>query len=447
MHWILKKIYHKDTVFVLIFLTIIASIYAFMSVHIHNKFMTFGLDLGTFDEAIWKISVFRFPYSSSGCNWLIEDHFQMIFYLLAPLFWIWDNVRILLIAQSFVMVFTGLPLYILTKKVTGNKIFSFSIVFSYLFFIGTQFAILNEFHQITFAPIFLAILYLALENKNWKIYVYSLFFLFIIKEDVSLLIGSIGLGLIFRKGYRKVGLITALLGITFFFFLVYIFMPAISVKGVYDHFHFGEAGNNPQEIILNSVTKPDFFIRSMVYPEVKIRTWFTSLYNFGFLPIFSPIFLVIPILEDFTTRFIYAGPQYTKWGLVNHHAATGAILLAISSIYGANRISNKFKKKARDKVFMILGLGLITLTCISDIVFHGPINSLVKPQFYIKETWMADNEEVLKQIPKNPDISVSAQNNLIPHITHRESAYRIPFGLNSEYMFFDLHDGPTNMHH
>ncbi len=396
--------------------------------------MTFALDLGTFDESIWKISAFRFPYSSSGCNWLIEDHFQLIFYLLAPLFWIWDNVRILLIAQSFAMVAASFPLYILSKKITGNKIFSFGIVFSYLFFIGTQFAILNEFHQITFAPVFIATLFLALENKNWKWYLYSLFFLFIIKEDVSLLIGGIGLGLLFRKGYRKLGLATAIIGISFFFFLVYIFMPFIAIKGVYGHFHFGAAGKNPEEVIKNIIIRPDFFLKSMIYPDAKIRTWFISFFTYGFQPIFAPVFILIPLLEDFATRFIYAGPQYTKWGLVNHHAATSAILLAITSIYAVKKITTRFS---------LIGVILITTTIVSDIVFHGPINSLLKTQFYQKEQWMLDNEEVLKRIPKDPNISVTAQNNLVPHITHRESAYRIPYGLNSQYMFFDLHDGPN----
>jgi len=449
---IARRIYHtlvsidqtkRDIRLIIIFLTFISILYSFISISLHNKFMTFGLDLGYFDEVIWKISAFRFPYSSTGCIWVLEDHFQLILYFLAPLFWIWDNVRFLLIAQSFVMIFAGLPLYILSKKITGSRVFSFGIIFSYVLFIGIQFSILNEFHQIAFAPIFIAILYLSLEKKNWKWFVYSLFFLFIIKEDISLLIGAIGFGLIFRKGYRKLGLITFIFGTFFFFFLVYAFMPQISVKGVYDHFQFGSAGENPQEIIIHSITDPLFFINSMVSPVIKLDTIFKSLFTYAFLPLFSPLFMLIPLFEDFATRFIYAGPQYTKWALVNHHAATGAMLLAISSIYGGSRLINRFNQKYKKNLFIILGILLISLALIGDFIFHGPINSILKPQFYQKEQWMIDNEEVLKHIPQNPDISVAAQNNLLPHITHRESAYRLPYGLNSLYIFVDLHDGPN----
>lgn len=47
--------------------------------------MTFGLDLGYFDEAIWKISKGKFPYSGVGCIWLLEDHFQLILFFLSTI--------------------------------------------------------------------------------------------------------------------------------------------------------------------------------------------------------------------------------------------------------------------------------------------------------------------------------------------------------------------------
>lgn len=445
----LEKLYHtlhridksNNRWIIILFLTVVSLLYAFMSVHIHNKFMTFGLDLGTFDEAIWKISRFQFPYSSSGCNWLLEDHFQIIFYFLAPLYWIWSDVRIILIAQSIAMVFAGYFIYEVGKKITKSTVFSFGVVFSYLFFIGTQFSILNEVHQITFAPIFLSLLYLSLEQKNWKRVLFCLFFLFIIKEDVALLIGAIGLGMLFKKGYRRAGLLVAIFGIGFFFFLVHFFMPFISIKGVYDHFHFGDAGNTPVEIVRHIIQRPDFFFHSMIYPAVKIRTWFISFFTFGFLPLLSPLYLLIPLLEDFTTRFIYAGPQYTMWGLVNHHAATGAILLAVSSIFSISKLLKRVKEKTKQKILIYTGISLLCVSTISNFIFHGPINSLLKPQFYHKDQWMLDNEKIVQLTPKNA--SIAAQNNLLPHLTHRESAYRVPYGLNSEYMVFDLHNGPN----
>lgn len=426
----------------IIFLFLVSSIYAFVSITVHNKFMTFGLDLGNFDEIIWKLSKFKFPYSGVGCNWMMEDHFQFILLLFVPLYWIWSDARMLLISQSFIMVFAGLPLYVIGKKITHHSIFSFSVVFAYLFFIGTQFAILNEFHQITVAPFFIALVYIAILIKSIRLFIYSILALFIIKEDVSLLIASIGFGLLFLKGFKKIGMFTFIAGISFFFFLIYIFMPAISVKGIYDHLHFGPSGGTPIQIISNFIFHPIDMVGILITPSVKLQTLYKSLSSFIFLPIFAPLYILIPLLQDFLIRFIYAGPQYTKWDLVNHHAAVSSMLLAIASVTGGNAISKIISRFVKSrKTLSFIGIFLIGNILLADILFHGPLNSLLKKQFYFQEEWIKDNYDMISKVPK--DASVAAQNNLLAHLTHRENIYRIPYGLNSEYMVIDLHDGPN----
>lgn len=372
---------------------------------------------------------------------MLEDHFQLILILFAPLYWLWDNVRVLLISQSFIMVFASYTLYLLAKKITESAIFSFAICFSYLFFIGTQFAILNEFHQVTVAPLFIALLYYALARKNLRLYFYTVLGLLITKEDMSLLIASIGFGLLFSKNYKKIGLITFLSGVSSFFFLVYFYMPLISFKGVYDHFHFGAIGASPLEIISNIFKNPLLFFKSLVIPIIKLRTLFISFFTFAFLPIFAPLVYLLPLIQDISVRFIYAGPQYTKWELVNHHAATGAMLLAIAAIYGTKLIKNKFLLFNRPFNYSYFAILLILSTTIANIHFHGPINSIFKGQFYKHPQWVKDNDKVISSVPIKA--SVAAQNNLVPHLTHRDSIYRLPFGLNSEYMVFDLADGPN----
>lgn len=335
------------------------------------------------------------------------------------------------------------PLYMLARSATNHRFFSFTLVLSYLFFIGTQFAILNEFHQITFAPLFIILLYYALHMNNPKLYWFSILALLITKEDLSLLVGAIGIGLLFFKQYKKLGLATAILGLCMFFFLIYIFMPAISFKGVYDHFHFGPIGKTPLEIIFNLMKNPGLFAYTMINPHIKLQTLFRSFFTFSLLPLFAPLPYLIPLIEDFSDRFIYSGPQYTKWGLVNHHAATGAMLLAITSVYAVLKLSKLFKTSESKKRFYILvGIILISTTTLNNLVFHGPINSLFKRQFYEEEKWVIDNREVIAQVPKS--VSVAAQNNLLPHMTHRDDIYRLPFGLNSEYMVVDLHNGAND---
>ncbi len=448
---LVKMIAHRFEWWILFgFLISVAAVYSFMSAHLHNRFMTFGLDLGYFDEAIWKISQGKFPYSGIGCIWLLEDHMQLILYLFAPLYWVWDDVRVILIAQAAAMVFAGLPLYLLSRTVTKSRLFSFSVVFSYLFFIGTQFAILNEFHQVTVAPLFIALGYLALERKNIGAYAFSITGLLIIKEDLALLVVAMGIGLLFRSGYRRLGVLTCLAGFISFFLVVYVLMPAISYKGVYAHFTHvdsGGTGFTPGILLERIQNDPLHVFRSLVFPAVKVETIIRSLGTFGFLPLLSPLFIAVPVLEDFVTRFLYSGPQVTKWALVNHHAATSAILLAIATAYAARNMMYRLPLKGRAyairpyNLYLVLAVFLVCATGTADVLGHGPIHSLLKGQFYEEEQWMRDARDLIRQVPSGG--SVAAQNSLLPHLSHRDSIYRVPYGLNSEYMAFDLHDGPN----
>lgn len=400
--------------------------------------MTFGLDLGYFDEAIWKISQGKFPYSGVGCIWLLEDHFQPILYLIAPLYRIWPNVRLLLIIQSLMMVLAAVPLYLTARIISRNLLFSLAVSAAYLFFIGTQFSILNEFHQVTLAPLFLSLAFYFLTLKNIRGFILSSLVLFFIKEDLSLLVSALGFGLLLGTKYKKAGILLISSGAVFFFALIYLILPKLSVLGVYSHLDFGAIGRTPLDIVGKMIGNPLLIFSVFFDSTVKLRTIFLSLYNFSFLPVFSGPFYLIVLFEDFFTRFIYYGPQTTKWALVNHHSAVSAIVLPFASIFGARWIIGRFKGKLNYGLFTGL---LIFTTATQMVIVHAPVFSIFKSDFYKTYAWMEDNRKVMKLIP--PTASLAANNSLLPHLTQRDDIYRLPFGQNSQYIMVDLEDGPN----
>src|SRR3990167_290836 len=113
-----KLTFSKTDVLVIATVIIFSIIYALMSIVKHNSFQTFGWDLAVFDHGIWQWAHFKIPYSSfHDLPWL-ADHFHLILITLAPFYWIWSDVRVLLIVQAFLVSFGALPLYYLSKKVT-----------------------------------------------------------------------------------------------------------------------------------------------------------------------------------------------------------------------------------------------------------------------------------------------------------------------------------------
>lgn len=452
-----------DWIFLLFSLSLTALIFSYMSVTLHNHFQTFGWDLGFFDQIIWKASRGDLiAYSTLAKENLLADHFQVVLYLLAPLYWIRSDVRMILTAQSILVVLAGIPLYALAKSLSKNVLFSFSIVVAFLLFLGTQWTILNEFHQMAFVPLFLSIFFYALNHRNKLGYWIGIGGLLITKEELGLLVASIGM-LVFLgsstiggvpSGHprgvlswsKRTGVYTFIIGILSFFFLIYIMMPAISVEGIYNHMGFGEAGYTPIDVIKKSITNPSFFIKQMVYPTIKMKTVFDSFFAFGFLPLLAPIHL-IPVVEQFVTRFIYAGPQFTKWANVNHHASPLGILLAVSTVYASYWIvtvlkkGNKGNKGHMGKMYTYVGFYILIFALLQDVVLHGPINSFFKPQFHKTYDWIFDNEEIIKSVPSN--VSVAAQNSMFPHVSQRNEIYLLPEISNAQYIVVDFEDGPN----
>lgn len=432
-HTLLKEIVRHEKKILAGFLLLVGLAYSFVSIQTHNHFQTFGWDLGFFDQIIWKVSQGDFAaYSTIAKENLLADHFQVVLYIVAPFYWIKNDVRSILVVQALLVTAAAWPLYWLSKKITGHLFFSFAIICSYLFFIGTQWTVLNEFHQMAFAPLFLSMLFYALHTNNTRLSVIGIVGLLSTKEEMSLFVASLGILIWFYYRWKITGILTTVVGVGMFFLLIYAVMPALSVRGTYSHFDFGDAGYTPVDVVTNILNKPLFFFQSMVNPPVKMQTVFQSYAAFGFLPLLSPVFQ-IPVLEQFVTRFIYAGPQFTKWENVNHHAAPLGILFAVSVIY-AFRSSSK-------RVYTLVAVYLFSVSLLQDIVLRAPLHSIFKKTLYETADWMNNTYEVLQQVPD--DASVAAQNSLVPHLSRRNEIYLLPELSGAKYVMVDFHDGPN----
>lgn len=429
---------------ILFFVLILCSIiYLFIAVTSHNHFQTFGWDLGYFDQLIWKVAHGIYPFSTLSYVNLLSGHFSPILFLFAPLYWIWLDPRILLIAQTLLVVFAAWPLYLLAYYKTKNISFSFAIVFSYLFFIGTQWSMLNEFHEATIAPLFLVLILYALEKKKNILFWLGIIGLLCIKEEMAPLVAAIGLTVIFRFKMKKRGLFIFIFSFMFFFFLTNIFMPIVSEKGIYQHPHLSSSAKTPSEFSIKLVTDPLFAVKSIITPLEKIKTLMVTLLSFALLPIFAPLSILFPLLEQFLMRFLYTGPQFTVWQNVNHHAAPAAILLPIASIYGAIALGQRLSLPKR-KLFMFLAVILLVATISQDIILKAPVHSIFKRQFYETLPWMKDNNVILEDAQKIPAIiPIAAQNSMFPHLSQREKIYLLPELKDAQYLVVDLHDGPN----
>ena len=70
------------------------------------------------DIAIWNTAHGRFLQEIKGdsISTRLTDHFEPIFALVAPIYWLWDDVRALLILQAVCLALGAWPIYLLARR-------------------------------------------------------------------------------------------------------------------------------------------------------------------------------------------------------------------------------------------------------------------------------------------------------------------------------------------
>src|SRR6266852_9473984 len=91
---------------------IAAAAYAAISIYRHDHFASNAFDLGVQDQTIWGYSRLQMiPNTVEMIPNLLGDHFHPILMAVAPLFWIWDDARILLLVQAALLAIAAVPIF------------------------------------------------------------------------------------------------------------------------------------------------------------------------------------------------------------------------------------------------------------------------------------------------------------------------------------------------
>src|ERR1700736_6904307 len=94
-------------------LALIAAVaYAAISIYRHNHFGSNAYDLGVQDQTVWGYSRLRMiPNTVEMIPNLLGDHFHPILMAVAPLYWIWDDARVLLVVQAALLAVAAVPIF------------------------------------------------------------------------------------------------------------------------------------------------------------------------------------------------------------------------------------------------------------------------------------------------------------------------------------------------
>lgn len=428
----------KPKYFVWLFILAYTLFFSLYTVFKHYTFQTSAGDLGFYEQSFWSTLHGKFFYTTVWediGNTPFAHHFQPMLFLLIPLYAIYPSPETLLVLQSFFLALAALPLYWIAKKKLGEK---GGVVFAALYLIYPALHGINQFdfHVEAFAISSLLFSFHYVEEKQYPKSFLFAFLALSCKEDVALTLVALSLYLLWlnRKTLlnKKIKskeivfpLILILISLAWFFLSVRVIVPHFNRKTEYiflERFYpsFVKT-SNPIPDLLYDWDKKTFFIILLLAP-------------LEFLPLLNPytFFITLPALAT-----ILFG-RYPHAYVIGYQYSYAVIpFLFVSAIYGLQRL--KLNEKTLKRFFgSMLCIGIIfmlffSLTPLGVLravtSYTGEYRSFPEVTFHEKALY-----KILALIPGNE--SVSTQNNIFPHLSHRFNVY-LGYKEDVSYILFD----------
>lgn len=409
----------------------------------HDRFGTFGFDLGIYDQATWLLAHFRDPFMTTRGIDVFGHHGTFILYLFAPGYWLGWGPRWLTFAGVLAQASGAIAVYLIARDVivaSFRRWCGVVLAAVYLLHPSSGWLVWEQFHPDTFSIAPLLFGYWAMRTQRWKLMWAMLVLAIICKEDMATAVVVFGIVLLARREFRR-GAIAAGGAIAWYLAVNKLLIPWRNdgEAAFYTKQFFGDLGNSPVEVLKNLVLHP---VRSNTATKLfgpDRRPYYWTLFGpsavvvpflrFDALMIGLPMLLINVIsVQSFTYNYRY------------HYVALPLVGITAATIEAVGSIARRSKDRAWP-VVLVLGL----LTACTLIAYEsrgiGPGSSQFR-----NGTWpILENESVidlivgidpaaddgararataLRALPA--DVGTSASYNLVAHVTDRAIAFEFP---------------------
>jgi uncharacterized membrane protein len=462
-----KNLIASLAVWLLILLYI--GLFAWQSVARHQAFATNAYDMGNVNQAFWN-TVHGRPLQFT--NWrgveldLANDsrlamHVEPIYFVLAPIYWLWQQPETILILQTIILALGALPVFWLARDRLRSHLAGVAFAAVYLLFPGLEAANMWEFHAVALAaPLLLFAFYFGQKGRWGLLWLFALLAM-ATKEEVSLSVLVMGFGFAvwglvrarralapprssrawLRRAIRTPLVIhgAALMLVAALWFVVAVFVIVPHFEGsrspylsYYNQLSGGAAaggGKGGVVALLTAAVRAVFNRRNVQY--------LIDLYTpVAFLSIFSPLALAISAPDlainllsthepmHFVEKYHYVAPLLP-----------GIMISAILGVAWLSRQIARLTKLPRHTVVLAL-TGIVFASTLYYHHYHGYTPLARAFESYQVSSHHRVGEAIARSIPI--EAAVSAQPNLNPHVSGRKTLYRFPYIGDAEYIFLDV---------
>ena len=109
---------------------------------------------------------------------------------------------------------------------------------AYGVFWGLQVGVLFDFHEVTFAPLLIAMAILLADLERWRLLWLDAFLLGLVKEDLSIVVMFLGLVLLLR-GERRHGALMVVAAIGWYVLVTGVLIPHFNIHHTFAYWSYG----------------------------------------------------------------------------------------------------------------------------------------------------------------------------------------------------------------
>ncbi|WP_078911218.1 DUF2079 domain-containing protein [Streptomyces sp. NRRL WC-3742] len=389
-----------------------------------------GFDLGIFDQGVRGYAHFGLPVSTlksfhhefpPGFS-LLGDHFSPVLALLAPLYWIWDDPRSLIIGQSLLFAL-GVPLI---RRITAHCFAAAeprtarraADLAGLVHALGWPLLVAARvgFHEVAFAvPLILLMLERGLARRYGTVVLAALL-LCCTKEDLGLMVGAYGLVLLLRtrrtqdRAGRFTGLGLLIGGPLAAAVAIKWLIPAMGGEPGY-YWNYTALGTDGGDALRHLLHNPFLLVQTAFDQPLKPLLLLWLFGSVLLLPLRSATVLcLVPLLAE---RILSSNPNH--WSVARHYDSMLWPVLLVSAVEVLGRLSAADRPEPLVRRARLMGLGVAGIALVAAV----PIGLA---QLAVPSSWAprASEAALVRAAALIPDgASVEADNQIAPRLTAR----------------------------
>jgi uncharacterized membrane protein len=431
-----------------------------LGVQQYRDFYLGAYDLGIFDQAIRGYAHGHMPVSPikdlhdaaqivpgyGHAFSILGDHFSPILAVLAPLFWVWNNPVVLLLAQAAlfgaavpsIWLFTRRALRGLAPERTAVPA-AYLVALAYGISWPLQMASQAGFHEVAFFTLLSAVAIERLQAGRLRAAALAALALLLVKEDAGYVVAVFGVLLLLtrrvggvpleeaaRRRYRWTGAGLIVGGVGVALALSAWWLPAFGGRRGY-YWYYDQLGSNLGSALWRIVTHPVYAFDVATQPGLKVHTFLLLLWPLLFCCLLSPLsLLAVPLIAERAFS-----DKSEHWGLDQHYNAFLAAILLMAAVDGAVR-AHRLAGRARARWFPEAsrprrGLGpayvrswaglLLAATVVAGVQWPMPLREVFAPGPWTASPFITAQNEAVARVPDGA--CVEADNDMAPHLVSR----------------------------